>query len=184
MTGAWIDNPAWAEIQGQGGAGSFLQRYAVQPHPGPHDGARAMRMSLAHQNPMVALGPLPPNQQGPLVQPTWGLVGVDRPNVLVWALEPAEEGGDHGMIVRLREVAGVETTATIDLSVWAPTFATSTSLIETDREPFELDEGRIIHTFVPNEMFTLRFLTKTHVAPPVTQSPKIRKPSDTHLILI
>jgi len=154
---AWIDNPASAEIREQGGATSFAQRYAVRPHDGGWDGPSAMRMALAHQNPLVAIA-LPAGQAGPLTQPTWSLVSVSPDNVLVWALKPAEEGGERGVVLRLWELAGEETTATIDLLPFRPLAAHATSLIETDRQELVLDGARVTRTLAPQALDTIRFV--------------------------
>jgi alpha-mannosidase len=52
---------------------------------------------------------LPEKNAGPLPATALSFFHVDKPNVLIQAVKPAEDG--RGIVVRLREVAGLDTEA-------------------------------------------------------------------------
>src|SRR5262249_41541825 len=48
-------NPSGAGITDQGGDTNFLNRFALQGSTGPYAASNLMKMSLAHQNPLVTI---------------------------------------------------------------------------------------------------------------------------------
>lgn len=88
-------------IQNQGGDSYFLQRFALRTH-GAYDATAAMRFALEHQNPLVTAlitgGTAYP-------ETAYSLAQVSSPNAMVWAVKPAEDGIDKGVIFRLWNVA-------------------------------------------------------------------------------
>ena len=157
-----VGNPRDSGFEGQGGAEYFVNRFALTGHRGGFSGAEAMRASLAHQNPLRAIV-VPPRQSGPLSEPASSLAAVSASNVVVVAFKPAEEP-DRGYVLRLWELDGRETSFEIDVSAFQATQAFETSLIETDREPMTLDDGKIAVTIGANEIKTFRFVRATERA--------------------
>ena len=139
----------------QGGDTLFRNRFALRGAPGPFDGAAAMRLALAHQNPLHALA-LPRNQTGPLTAPTASLLSVDADNVVVTAFKPAEDPG-AGWVARLWELGGQPTAVAIDASAVSADGAWHTSLIETDVVPVPVAAGVISASINANEIKTYRF---------------------------
>jgi alpha-mannosidase len=88
-------------IIGQGGDSYFLQRFALSTH-GAFDQATAMKFSLEHQNPFVAsmiegVG----TQTRPYPASNFSFLNISNPNVLLWALKPAEDGINRGIVARV-----------------------------------------------------------------------------------
>jgi alpha-mannosidase len=153
-----LGNPSGSPITNQGGDTRFRHRFALRGRAGAFSGAQAMAMSLAHQNPLRALA-LPRNQAGPFCAPTAGLLSVDAPNVLVTAFKPAEEG-ERGLVVRLWELEGRDTTTAINAAALSPCAAFEVSLIETDVRPVVVDGGRVPVQLAPNEIKTYRLVPR------------------------
>jgi alpha-mannosidase len=155
-----VGNPHSYGFEDQGGAEYFVNRFALTGHPGGFSGAHAMRSSLAHQSPLRVI-PLPQNQSGPLGEPSASLASVDAGNVVVVALKPAEEP-HGGYVLRLWELEGRDTSIEIDVAAMRPVEAFETSLIETDREPATLRDGKILSRIAANEIKTFRFVSAVH----------------------
>jgi hypothetical protein len=147
-------NPAASGITDQGGDRRFRNRFALAGRAAPYDGAAAMRMSLAHQNPLRGIR-LPRSQSGPLTAPVAGFADVDAANVVITALKPVEEGA-RGILVRVWELAGERTAFVLDLAAFAPTAAFTTTLVETDIGAVTLSDGRILDTIDANQMRAYR----------------------------
>jgi alpha-mannosidase len=86
-------------ISGQNGDAHFLQRFAIQTHDG-FSQTDAMRFALEHQNPLVT-GAVTGNSSSPYPETNYSLLSISDPNVLLWALKPAEEGIGQGVIARV-----------------------------------------------------------------------------------
>lgn len=88
-------------IPNQGGDSYFLQRFAVGTH-GTYNQATAMKFSLEHQNPLVT-GSVPGNGNASRAYPesSYSFLNISNPNVLLWALKPAEDGIANGIVARV-----------------------------------------------------------------------------------
>jgi len=95
LAGGQVDGPSLG-IPDQGGDSHFLQRFAlrVQRH---FDAASSMRFALEDQNPFV-VGSVTGGDAYPGT--TFSLLSTSDPNVMLWALKPAEEGIDKGVTAR------------------------------------------------------------------------------------
>ena len=69
-------NPSFSDISAQGGDTYFLNRFALRGASGGYVGAEALRTSLAHQNPLLAVA-LPAAQSGPLTAATQSFLALD-----------------------------------------------------------------------------------------------------------
>jgi alpha-mannosidase len=153
-----IVSPVSGDITTQGGDSYFHHGFAMRGRPGAFDGADAMRFSLAHQNPLVALA-LPRNQMtAPLTSVTRGFALVNAPNVVVTAFKPAEES-ERGFLVRMWELSGQPANFAADVSAFSPQAVVPTSLIETDIGTATLNaDGTFPVAIDANEMKTYRFV--------------------------
>lgn len=86
-------------IPSQGGDKYFMQRFALSTHTS-FDQTRAMKFSLAHQNPFV-IGAVTGGYNEPYPADEYSFLSISDPNVLLWALKPAEDGIDQGVITRV-----------------------------------------------------------------------------------
>ena len=145
-------------IRNQNGATHFLQRFALRAH-GSYDPVGAMRFALEHQNPPVA-GLVKGKPDAPLPADAFSLLNINNPSVLLWAVKPAEEGIDQGLIVRLWNVSDAPASATIALSAGLAS-ARQTTHIETDLDAVALDGAAALPaTFARQQLRTYRLLPK------------------------
>ena len=140
----------------QGGDASFLNRYALQAH-GAYDPATAMRTSMEHQNHLVAravtggaTAPMPLR---------YGLLYSDNPDVLVWAVKPAEEGIARGVIVRAWNLADRARPVAINPHGGSTlTSAMRTTHIEGDLTPATVRDGCLFDDLERQQMQTWRLM--------------------------
>lgn len=97
-------------IPDQGGDTQFVQRFALQTHQA-YNSAAAMRFALEHQNPLVT-GAVTGGSIYP--EMSYCFLTISDPNVLLWALKPADDGIHQGIIMRLWNLSAV---AASDVSV-------------------------------------------------------------------
>ncbi len=100
LAGGQIDGSSLG-IQNQGGDSFFTQRFALQTH-GAFGQTAAMKFALEHQNPFVTafidgLG----TQTRPYPANSFSFVNISNPDVLLWALKPAEDGINRGIVARV-----------------------------------------------------------------------------------
>ncbi|MEY2880945.1 MAG: hypothetical protein RLZZ15_3325, partial [Verrucomicrobiota bacterium] len=156
LAGGQVDGPALG-IRAQNGATYFLQRFALRPHAA-YDPVAAMKFALEHQNPFVT-GALSGDAKSPFPADTFSLLTVSDPAVLLWAVKPAEEGVDRGIIARLWNVSDAPATAKL---TFTPGFSAAqrTTHLETDLEPVSLTAaGTLPATFARQQLLTFRLLT-------------------------
>jgi alpha-mannosidase len=100
LAGGQVDGSSLG-IQNQGGDSYFLQRFALWTH-GSFDQASSMRVSLEHQNPLVTamldrLG----DRTSAYPATSYSFLTISDPNVVLWALKPAEDGISRGIVARV-----------------------------------------------------------------------------------
>lgn len=139
---------------GQGGDSQFLNRYALRVHSA-YSGAAAMRFALEHQNPLVST-PVTGAIDAPLPASMWSLLEVSDPNVLVWAVKPADEGIGSGVIVRAWNLGGASVPVSMHPGGFSLGTATATTHIETDLHPESVIGGALSTTFGAQQMRTFR----------------------------
>lgn len=98
LAGGQIDGPNLG-IRGQNGNTHFLQRFALLGHGGYNQTA-AMKFALEHQNPFVT-GPVISKDDGVYPESEFSLLGIDNPEVLLWALKSHEDGITNGLVARV-----------------------------------------------------------------------------------
>lgn len=100
LAGGQIDGPTLG-IPNQGGDSYFLQRFALWTH-GAFDQTASMKFALQHQNPFVTSMI---EGSGSLNRPypagSLSFLNISNPNVLLWALKPAEDGIGRGIVARV-----------------------------------------------------------------------------------
>lgn len=81
----------------QGGDERFLQRFALRSHGG-YDPVSAMKFALEHQNPLAA-GRVDGGDSYP--EGLFSLLSQANPHTLLWALKPADDGLESGLVARV-----------------------------------------------------------------------------------
>ena len=139
------------EEKNQDGDSYFLQRFAMQTHDA-FDPAAAMRFALEHQNPLTT-GAVTGGSGYPETQ--FSLLSVSNPNVLLWAVKPAEEGIGQGVVTRVWNLS----TAPANFSLNpAPTItqAAQTTHIETDLQALSVANNAVSFFAAASQMLTFR----------------------------
>lgn len=142
----------------QGGDKYFLQRFALNVH-GAYNGTTAMKFSMEHQNPLTtALVTGPSTSHYPAA--SYSFLSVSNPNVLLWALKPAEEGISKGTIARLWNQGGA---ASVVIGVPGRTggvlSAMQSTHIETDLKSLPVSGGSVTAPMNQRQIVTLRLKT-------------------------
>ncbi|MBC8075577.1 MAG: hypothetical protein H7Y32_05830, partial [Chloroflexales bacterium] len=165
LVGGQVDGPNLG-IPSQGGDSRFTQRFALQAH-GAFDSAAAMRFALEHQNPLVAHAisggaAYPPD--------AFSLLTLSDPNVLLWALKPADDGVAQGVIARVWNLAATAANCTLAAPVAAITAAQRVSHIETPIADAPTVGGALSIALAGNQLQTYALTFGTATAPTATPS--------------
>jgi alpha-mannosidase len=155
LAGGRIDADRNLGIPNQDGDSYFENYIALNPHNGPFDPTSAMKFSLEHQNPLVAAKITGTSEQYPSEQ--FSLLSISDPNVLVWALKPAEEGIDKGIVLRVWNTSNDEAKYTIHLASQIVS-CKRISHIETDEEEIKPVSGEIKTVAGHNRIHSYRML--------------------------
>ncbi len=163
LAGGQVDGPGLG-IPDQGGDGYFLQRFALQAHDA-FDPAAAMRFALEHQNPLIA-GDVKGGAKYP--DDLYSLLEIDDPNVLLWALKPAEDAGENRVIARVWNLSPKPVRFAMSPNGFSIVEAKRTTHIETPLEDANSEGGILKASMAPRQWltFNLKFkgqpgLTKT-----------------------
>ena len=172
----------------QGGDNHFLQRFALRSH-GTYNAVAAMRFALEHQNPLVAApvigGDLYPEK-------SYSLLQVDNPNVLLWALKPAEDGLEAGVVARVWNLADEPVSFSLQLNEDEIRSALALSHIETPTRILPIEAGKLVDSMNQQQIKTYAVfpaklpytpittgLTAVATTGPVSQSTAVPRPETT-----
>ncbi|PXW83907.1 alpha-mannosidase [Nitrosomonas sp. Nm84] len=151
LAGGQVDGPDLG-IPDQGGDSQFLQRFALQTH-GVFNQTAAMKFSLEHQNPLVvnAITGTNPSYD----ERNYSFLTISDPDVLLWALKPAEDGIDQGIVTRVWNQANAARDYTLSL---APKILAGrrTTHIETDIDAATIVSGNLSASLTANQIQTHR----------------------------
>ncbi len=152
LAGGQVDG-AKLGIPAQGGDAYFLQRFSLCTH-GKFDAAASMRFSLEHQNPLRA-GMVTGGDAYPETE--YSLLRISDPDVLLWALKPAEEGIRRGVIARVWNLRNEARKAMLSFT---PALASAhrATHIETDAGPATVRAGGVELDLKPMQMATYRLV--------------------------
>lgn len=159
LAGGQVDG-SWLGIRKQNGTTAFLQRFGLRAH-GAYDPVAAMKFGLEQQNPFVT-GPITGNEAGPLSATNFSALAISHPNVLLWALKPAEEGIAAGVITRVWNVGSMPADVTIAPNLPGKSLAAArqTTHIETDIRPMTMRGGAMAASLSPQQLRTYRLELK------------------------
>lgn len=131
-------NP-WLGIDYQDGDSHFQNSFALLPYSDAYRPSRSMRFALEHQNPLVA-GKT--HGDGGAYRSEYSLVSVSNPEVMIWAVKPAEDGIGEGVIVRMWNMSDEDEDCILGTG-WKLKSAVRTTHVETDIEKVDLRKGRL-----------------------------------------
>ncbi len=155
LVGGQVDGEQFG-IPNQGEDTQFLQRFALQTHSAFNQTA-AMKFALEHQNPLVT-----GTVRGTAAvydEKSASLLTISDPDVLLWAIKPAEEGIQQGVIARVWNQADSEKNYSLS---FAPGIATAkqTTHIETDMADATVVDGHLDAALAGNQMQTHRLMPR------------------------
>jgi alpha-mannosidase len=143
-------------IPNQGGDSNFLQRFALRTHTG-FNSTSAMKFALAHQNPLVT-GMITGGDALP--ESRFTFLSIDNPDVLLWAVKPAEEGVDReGIVTRVWNTGFQSTSFTLDFPSSTMRSAKKLSHIETPERTVSLSSGKLVSTIKKQQILTFSLHT-------------------------
>lgn len=96
LAGGQVDGASLG-IHKQGGDTHFLQRFSLRTHTS-YNGTLAMKFALEHQNPPVTGWIRSGGRDYP--EQSYSLLTISNPDVLLWALKPADDGINKGLVAR------------------------------------------------------------------------------------
>ena len=105
---SYVMNNYWMTNFKASQGGSLVFRYALSSRPGGSDAVLSTRFGWEARSPLIVQG-LASGNTGALPDEGLSFLSLDQPNVLIQAVKMAEDG--QGLVARLRELAGKETTA-------------------------------------------------------------------------
>ncbi len=151
LAGGQVDGESLG-IPNQGGDSQFLQRFALQTH-GAFNQTSAMKFSLEHQNPFVAAEVSGTNPS--YAEKNYSFLTISDPDVLLWALKPAEDGINQGVVTRVWNQANSGRSYTLSL---APDILSGmrTTHIETDITNASIISGNLSAALAANQIQTHR----------------------------
>jgi alpha-mannosidase len=125
----------------QGGLTTF--RYALTSRAGGSDPVGSSRFGWEVHTPLQAAW-LPADSAGRETDAEVSFLEIDRPNVIIQAIQPAADG--NGTIIRLREIAGRDSEARVAGRLLAGSGATArlVDLAERDGRPVTVEAGEVV----------------------------------------
>ena len=159
LAGGQVDGEGFG-IRNQNGASYFLHRFALRAHAG-YDPVAAMKFSVEHQNPLVT-GALSGGAGSPYPAKSFSLFQISNPDILLWALKPADDGIANGIIARAWNLSAAPAAATFALTVPGKSlaFTQPVSHIETDTDAEPTKDGALNARFAPQQLRTFRLKLK------------------------
>jgi alpha-mannosidase len=130
-----------------------MQRFALQTHDS-FDPAQAMRFALEHQNPLVTARVTGGNGYP---ESSFSFIRITNPDVLLWALKPAEEGIERGIIARVWNLSQKSAGYTLASPLGPFSNARHVTHIESPIGNIALDGGAITDLCKKQQMKTLLF---------------------------
>jgi hypothetical protein len=123
----------------QGGDDYFLQRFALRPHDG-YNPVSAMKCAQEHQNPFVT-GFVQGGDHYP--EKSYSFLALDNPDVLLWALKPADDGLEAGIIARVWNLSNESSDFSLSIDGEGISAALSLTHIETPTGIGVVEDGRM-----------------------------------------
>ena len=153
LVGGQVDGPHLG-IPDQDGDAWFLQRFALQTH-GVFNQTSTMKFSLEHQNPFVTGNVT--GTSSSYSENNYSFLTISDPDVLLWALKPAEDGIKRGIVARVWNQANMDKDYTLSAS-YNISSAKRTTHIETDISDASIMNGSLSASLAAQQIQTHRLL--------------------------
>jgi alpha-mannosidase len=141
-------------IPAQGGDSRLLHRFGLQTSA-ESDRSGSMRFALEHQNPLRTGFVSGGGTEYP--EKSFSLLRLEGEDVFVWAVKPAEEGVQSGVIARIWNVGSGERAVRLTLN-GGISRASAATHIETDLAAREVKDGAVVDTLRPSQLVTYRLV--------------------------
>jgi len=137
--------------------GDLVLRYSITSHMGD------WRTNISRNHGWSAANPLIPvfaegGRRGKLPTKSYSFCEIDKPNVMITTIKPSEDG--EGLVLRLLETSGRNTTVTIKLPFLSIKKAYITDLVEKELEPVEVQGNQVTTTIKMFGITTLKLIAK------------------------
>jgi len=149
MNNYWMTN--FKASQG----GKITLRYSITSHRGGTDHFRASQFGWGYHTPLIA-AVLHQHTDSTLSGTAQTFLNIDAPNVIVQAFKQAEDG--KGIIVRLRELEGKETTVKVLLPLFKVSKAYLTNIVEVNQKPLKVVENALSVSMRKFDITTIRII--------------------------
>jgi alpha-mannosidase len=171
LAGGQIDGNTLG-IVAQDGDTQFLQRFGLQTHDA-YNQVNAMKFGLEYQNPLAA-GTVTGGSAYPSNQ--FSLITNSNPNVLLWALKPAEDGMSAGIVTRWWNIASSNQSLSFSMPNSPIISARRVSHIETDIGSASVSGGSLNASLKAQQMAT--YLLKNSAGGSLPAVPVLLNPAD------
>ena len=141
--------------------GDMVFRYSITSHMGDWRTGISRNHGWNAANPLVAVF-AEGGSRGKLPSKSYSFCEVDKPNVMITAIKPSEDG--KGLVLRLVETSGRDTTVTVKLPFLSIEKAYVTNLVEEELKPVEVQGDRITTTIRAFEIATLKLIVKASLS--------------------
>lgn len=131
-------------IPDQGYDTRFVADFSLRAHTG-YDAAEAMRFGLDDHTPLSATR-VSGDAAAPLPADRWGLLHVESPDAVLFALKPAETGIADGVMARVWHLGDADGRVTLRPDAWALGGARHASHVEVDAAAAALVGGALVDT--------------------------------------
>jgi alpha-mannosidase len=144
-------------INNQHGQKDFRYSFALVANQTEFDPVYAMKFSIEHQNPLIT--GMVSGTEAIYPESPYSLIKLNDPGVLLWALKPAEEGIEHGVIARFWNINNIPAQPIIAFNKMIKS-AWQTSHIETNDKSIPFSKNILQVNFESQQINTYRVFLK------------------------
>lgn len=142
-------------ILNQNGQKNFLYQFSLTTHQKRFDVVEAMKFALEHQTPLVT--GMVTGTKSAFTVPSFSMLTLTDPAILLWSLKPAEDGLQKGLVTRIWNMNEREADSHLQFAKPVKT-AWRTSHIETDEAVLKPVSGKLPVMLRPHQIRTYRVI--------------------------
>jgi alpha-mannosidase len=163
-------------IPDQGYDTRFVADFSLRAHTG-YDAAEALRFGLEDHTPLVATQ-VSGDAGATLPADQWGLLHVETPAAVLFALKPAETGIADGVTARIWHLGEAEGRVSLRPDAWALAAARRVSHVEVDAEAAPILGGALVDTLPRQALRSYRLTFGDGAPPPPPADAAVPTPDD------